>query len=159
MNVLLRAASVTDAPAIGDVYLSSRKQFLGYAPLAHSDAEVRLWIESKLIPSAAVTVAENQGQVVGFVATIVEGPWMWIDQLYIRPASVGLGLGSKLLEHALHGVTQPVRLYTFQANGGARRFYERRGFNPVQFTDGSSNEEQCPDVLYELAYADTARAS
>ena len=39
----------------------------------------------------------------------------------------------------------------FQANSGARRFYERRGFVAVEFTDGESNEERCPDVLYELA--------
>ena len=41
-------------------------------------------------------------------------------------------------------------VYTFQANAGARRFYERHGFVPVEFTDGQANEERCPDVLYEL---------
>lgn len=45
----------------------------------------------------------------------------------------------------------PIRLYTFQQNAGARRFYGRSGFASIQFTDGSANEERCPDVLYELA--------
>ena len=151
MNFLLRAAILADAPAIADVYLASRTTFLAYAPLAHSDADIRVWIETKLIPDASVTVAEHGGEVVGFVATAVEGPLLWLDQLYVRPDSVGLGLGSKLLEHALAGVTQPVRLYTFQANAGARRLYERHGFKAVQFTNGQSNEEKCPDVLYERA--------
>ena len=151
MNFLLRTAKLTDAPVIADVYLASRNTFLAYAPLAHSDADIHVWIETQLIPDASVTVAERGGEVVGFVATAVEGPPLWLDQLYVRPDSVGLGLGSKLLEHALAGVTQPVRLYTFQANAGARRFYERHGFKTVQFTDGQSNEEKCPDVLYERA--------
>jgi ribosomal protein S18 acetylase RimI-like enzyme len=42
-----------------------------------------------------------------------------------------------------------VRLYTFQENTGARRFYERHGFKAVKLTDGHDNEENCPDVLYE----------
>lgn len=151
MNLLLRTAALADAPAIADVYLASRATFLAYARLAHSDADIRMWIETKLIPDASVTVAELGGEVVGFVATAVEGPLLWLDQLYVRPDSVGLGLGSRLLEHALAGVTQPVRLYTFQANAGARRFYERHGFKAMQFTDGQSNEEKCLDVLYERA--------
>lgn len=42
-----------------------------------------------------------------------------------------------------------VRLYTFQANQGARRFHERHGFRVVGFGDGSGNEEGVPDPLYE----------
>jgi ribosomal protein S18 acetylase RimI-like enzyme len=44
----------------------------------------------------------------------------------------------------------PVRLCTFQANVRARSFYERHGFKAIAFGDGNSNEERCPDVLYEL---------
>jgi ribosomal protein S18 acetylase RimI-like enzyme len=55
-----------------------------------------------------------------------------------------------LLRHALSSLQPPVRLYTFQQNTGAPRFYERFGFKAVQFTDRSENEERCPDVLYEL---------
>jgi hypothetical protein len=40
------------------------------------------------------------------------------------------------------------RLWTFQANTGARRFYERHGCKAVEFTDGRRNEEKLPDVLY-----------
>lgn len=42
-----------------------------------------------------------------------------------------------------------IRLRTFQENHGARRFYERHGFKKLEFADGSGNEEQCPDMLYE----------
>ena len=46
-------------------------------------------------------------------------------------------------------VTPVLRLYTFQSNEGARRFYERHGFAAVAFGDGSDNEEREPDVRYE----------
>ena len=68
----------------------------------------------------------------------------------VEPALVGGGIGALLLAHALRTLPLPIRLYTFQANAGARRFYERHGFCIVELTDGSANEERCPDVLYEL---------
>jgi len=52
---------------------------------------------------------------------------------------------------ALSSLRRPIRLYAFQQNAGARRFYERFGFLPIEWSDGSRNEEGCPDVLYELA--------
>jgi len=69
----------------------------------------------------------------------------------VDPAHVGRRIGSSLLAHALLILPRPILLYTFQANTGARRFYERHGFRAIQFTDGRANEERCPDVLYELA--------
>ncbi|RQP21430.1 N-acetyltransferase [Albitalea terrae] len=69
----------------------------------------------------------------------------------VDPRSVNRGIGSLLLAHALRTLAPPIRLYTFQANAGARRFYERHGFEPIEFTDGQGNEERCPDVLYEFA--------
>jgi RimJ/RimL family protein N-acetyltransferase len=43
-------------------------------------------------------------------------------------------------------ITPVLRLYTFARNEGARRFYERHGFAPVAFGDGSANQEGEPDV-------------
>ncbi len=72
----------------------------------------------------------------------------WVDQLYILPARQGRGLGSGLLEVARRGA-ESLRLWTFQKNTDARRFYEGRGFVGIEMTDGSRNEEREPDVLYE----------
>lgn len=76
----------------------------------------------------------------------------WINQMWVTPSLVGKGIGSNLLRHALTVLEPPIRLYTFQANSGARRFYERYGFQAIEFTDGQSNEERCPDVLFELQF-------
>jgi GNAT superfamily N-acetyltransferase len=58
-------------------------------------------------------------------------------------------LHNVLDEHRQQHPTDPLWLWTFQANAGARRFYERNGFAPVEFTDGAANEEHEPDVRYE----------
>jgi GNAT superfamily N-acetyltransferase len=121
-----------------------------YAPSAHNDGELREWVESFLVPSGGVTVAEFNGRVVAIMATANTEAFSWVTQMAVDPALVGQGIGSLLLAHAMRTLPLPIRLYTFQANVGARRFYERHGFVPIELTDGQANEEHCPDVLYEL---------
>jgi len=147
---LLRSATDADAEAIADTYLASRRAFLEYAPLAHTDAEVRRWIAEVVMRRADVTVATRGGEVVGFIATRDDGGVRWIDHLYLGPGAVGQGIGAALLAGALAALERPVMLYTFLHNRGARRFYERHGFRAIDFGDGSGNEERCPDALYEL---------
>jgi GNAT superfamily N-acetyltransferase len=151
MSVALRAATLEDAPQAAEVLLSSRRAFLPYAPSAHTDAEVHRWVREALIPSGGVTVACAGTLVVGVLATACTSGVSWVNQLYIAPSHVGQGIGSRLLSHALLSLPLPVRLYTFQANTRASSFYERHGFKAVAFSDGTANEEHCPDVLYELA--------
>jgi len=151
MEVTLRPAGPADAEAVAEVYLASRGAFVGFAPLAHSDAEVRRWIAEHLIQSGAATVAVQNAQVVGLLAVSREDGTGWIDQLYLAPGFVGNGIGVRLLNSAKIALGPPIRLYTFQANAGSRRFYERHGFHAIAVSDGTDNEENCPDVLYEWA--------
>ncbi|MCG8346617.1 MAG: GNAT family N-acetyltransferase [Chloroflexales bacterium] len=148
-SVLIRIATPADAPEVSRVYLASRHRFLPYAPLAHSDDEVRQWIATAVIPSGGVRVAVVAGKIVGMMALSDDGALRWIDHLYLHPSAVNQGLGAALLQIALRELPPPIRLYTFQANAAARRFYERHGFQAIAFGDGSGNEEHAPDVLYE----------
>lgn len=54
-----------------------------------------------------------------------------------------------LLEVAKGASPHRLLLYTFQRNGAARTFYERRSFHTIAFGDGADNEEGEPDVLHE----------
>ena len=145
----LRQATAADAEAVSDVYLTSRKALVPWAPLAHADRDVRAWIRNHLIPTGQVTIAIQNGAVIGMMALSDDGTVGWIDQLYLHPRAVGRGIGTTLLEHAKAELGAPIRLYTFQASARARRFYERHGFHVIAVGDSSDNEEQCPDVLYE----------
>lgn len=151
MTVVLRAATEGDSAGIADVLIASRRAFLADAPMAHPESDVRRWVRDTLVPSGCVTVAAEQGAVVGFIAVHHDAPDAvgWIEQLYLAPSHVGRGIGARLLEQALAGLPATVRLCTFQTNAGARAFYERHGFRAIAFGDGRGNEERCPDVLYE----------
>lgn len=146
---MIRPAEPHDAGRIADVYLASRQLFLPYAPLVHSTEEIRFWVRETLLVTRTVWVDEEAGSITGFVAWTQRPDAGWIDQIYVAPGRTGHGVGQRLLDQALRSLRPPVRLYTFQANEGSRRFYERHGFRALQFTDGSQNEERCPDVLYE----------
>ena len=141
---MLRPARADDADAVATALIESRLAFLPLAPSAHPEHEVRSWVRDHLLVSGRVVVWEEDGQVVGLLATSEESQKSWIDQLYVLPGWVGKGIGSKLLVHAHRQLVWPIQLYTFQENAGARRFHERHGYKPVEFTAGLGNEEKLP---------------
>ncbi len=151
MKTRLRPASSNDAAAVAALLIDTRAAFMPYAPSVHSDSEVRAWVATTLVPAGGVTVAELDGRVVAVMATSLDAQAAWIEQMAVDPALVGRGIGSTLLGHAMQTLPRPLRLFTFAANTGARRFYERHGFVALRLSDGRDNEERCPDVLYELA--------
>lgn len=148
MTVSLRPATLDDAPRVASLLIDTRASFMSYAPSAHTEAELRDWVSSRLLPSGGVTVAQDDRHVVAAMAASSVGGVSWITQMAVDPSRVGQGIGALLLGHALRSLAPPVRLYTFQANAGARRFYERHGFVAIEFSEGQGNEERCPDVLY-----------
>ena len=148
-NIILRPAKQSDAKAITEVYIASRKAFVSFAPLMHSDESVYQWIYDILIPSELVTVVEQNGSIVGMMGLAKKNNIGWIEQLYLTPSAVGHGIGSLLVSAAKKTLHSPIRLHTFQENIHARCFYERHGFRLLELYDGSANEEHCPDALYE----------
>jgi ribosomal protein S18 acetylase RimI-like enzyme len=146
--LFLRSAEKSDAADIASIYLTSRKLLSAYAPLIHSDEAIFDWIVSVLIPAGA-TVALRENKIIGLCVTSNHDGFAWIDQLYIDPQHLGQGTGTALLMHATQTLQAPIRLYTFQANVSASRFYERYGFVAIEFSDGAHNEECAADILYE----------
>ena len=148
---MLRHARPEDADAVANVLIESRRAFLPFAPSAHPEHEVRAWVRDVLLPCSEVMVFERNGVIVAALATSASAEANWIDQLYVLPGYTDQGIGSLLLLQAHSWLKRPIRLYTFQQNLAARRFYERHGYVTIEFTDGQGNEERCPDVLFELA--------
>ena len=144
----MRLATPLDADAIANLYLASRKAYISFAPLAHSDDDIREWVKNSLIPNIHVWIIEQDNIVLGMMAISEKQGMHWIEQLYVLPKSTGQGIGSLLMEKA-KSFNIPIRLRTFQENWGARRFYDRHGFTIIEFSDGSENEKHCPDMVYE----------
>jgi ribosomal protein S18 acetylase RimI-like enzyme len=143
-ETLIRPAVAADAEAVADVYLASFAATYTF-PLAHTDDQVRAWLAGIVAGDPRTWVAEADGRVVAMMVLDDAG----IDQLYVAPAWIGRGVGSRLVAMAKEQRPSGLSLYTFQVNERARRFYERHGFVATWFGDGSANEERQPDVRYE----------
>ncbi|MBB6465902.1 ribosomal protein S18 acetylase RimI-like enzyme [Aminobacter lissarensis] len=141
-DVVLRPAKASDAADIARILRAALAAF-DWMPQMHTPDEDLRFVRHVLLAKQHVTVATVEGKIVGFAAVRNE----WIEQLYLDPAWNGRGIGNRLLRHVTVGMTH-VKLFCFQANKGARRFYEREGFVAEAFGEGSANEEGLPDMLY-----------
>ena len=109
----------------------------------HTPAEDRGFIRDHILPRYRVTVAERDGRIVCFLS---EEPG-WIENLYVAPDCLGTGVGSALLADA-KSRNDRLELWCFLENRRARAFYEKHGFEELERTDGSNNEERAPDIRF-----------
>lgn len=138
---VLRAARSTDAGAVGTI-LSEFIDTTDWMPRIHTRAE-DLAHAGSMIARGWVTVAEQGRHVVGFAA--LNGKE--VNALYVAAAVRGQGVGTALLHH-LQKAQDTLALWTFQQNEGAQRFYLRHGFVEMDRTEGQTNDEGLPDILY-----------
>jgi ribosomal protein S18 acetylase RimI-like enzyme len=141
----IRPARADDAVAIATAHIDARREATPWLPVVHTFEETADFFRDFVIPNQLVFVAELEEGVVGFIAIYGE----WVEHLYIAPAQQKIGLGDTLLKMAKELRPDGLKLWTFEGNLRARKFYERRGFVAVEFTNGSRNEERTPDVRYQ----------
>lgn len=139
----LRQARIEDAPRLAIIHRSAFKAAMPHLPDLHTPGEDLGFYQSVVLRECDVWVVEDRDEIAGFIA-LKPG---WVDHLYVATDHQGKGIGSRLINHAKE-VQDELRLYTFQANAGARRFYDAHGFEIIEMTDGAGNEENEPDVLY-----------
>lgn len=143
-KISIRQAASSESDAVAAIARKSRSHFLPYLPDLHSfDGDKKLY-RNRVFSECDVWIAVENQHIVGFCA-FREG---WVDHLYLLPTHVGRSIGEALLNKAKesHGL---LRLWVFQRNERAISFYERNEFQKMSETDGSSNEENAPDALYE----------
>jgi GNAT superfamily N-acetyltransferase len=143
--VVLRRAVAADAEAAAGVWLRSFAAALPTVVRPRSDDEVRWYFREVLVPQAETWVAEAPDSGPVGVMVLADGE---LAQLYLHPDWRGRGLGDRFVALAKERSPSGLSLWTFQVNESAHRFYERHGFEPVEHTDGSGNEEREPDVRY-----------
>jgi putative acetyltransferase len=138
-------AGPQDAEDVARLFRAVRRACLPYLPELHTADEDLWFFRNRVFVECEVWVA---GAMQGFVA-FRKG---WVDHLYVRPEFHGQGIGTALLARAMQNHS-PLRLWAFQRNTAAIRFYLARGFREIARTDGRTNEEREPDVLMEWTRA------
>lgn len=142
-KLTLRRATLHDVPGIAALFRRVAEVTRPYRPELHTPKEDRDFFGAA-VASKDLWIAEEEDEVAGFISF---SPG-WVHHLFIDLAHQGRGIGSALLDLA-KAENDVLRLWVFQENGKARRFYERRGFRLIRETDGQENEEKEPDALLE----------
>lgn len=140
----IRWAEAGDAGVITHVMTAARDAVLPHLRTPYSRDQVENWMRNSVLKNCRVWVVEVHAEIVGFMALAGEE----LEHLYIHPNFWSKGMGSRLLNMAKEQ-SPKLRLYTFQRNAKARRFYESHGFKLISLGDGSGNEEREPDARYE----------
>lgn len=133
----LRPATPVDADGCAVVHHASWVQtYSALLPADHFETDtLAVRTERWLANGAPVTVAEQDGQVIGFAIAdrsrrVGEHPPVTereLYSLYVLGAHHGGGAGQALLDAALPPGS-PAQLWVATGNPRARRFYERNGF-------------------------------
>lgn len=79
----------------------------------------------ELVPNAAIIVAEEAGELAGFVTIDAKG---YLDQLVVTPDRWGSALATRLVDEAKRLSPDRITLLVNTDNIRAIRFYERNGF-------------------------------
>jgi len=146
---VIRAARPTDARAIAEVSVASRRW--SYRDVLADSDLLTLSVEATAAdfaeglaqpsPGSAVFVAELAGRVVGYAylvpspeADVPAGGSSELGSIYVTEEVAGTGVAPALMdaavEHARAAGHDLLTLWVRPENGRARRFYEKYGFRP-----------------------------
>ena len=90
-----------------------------------------------------IWVATVDNHPVGFISVWIADNF--IHNLFVRPSSIGKGIGSALLSACLKKIGRPASLKCLDKNISARNFYLSKGWKIVSYDDG-------PDGKYYLMH-------
>jgi len=148
-TVIFRPAALGDSERIASLHtISWRDAYRGILPpiyLAGPITEERasFWHSRLSSPGADrryVLLAEAEATLVAFVCVLLDKEPLWgayLDSLHVLPELKGRGLGRQLFARAAQWVLSnepewPIHLWVFEANDGARRFYDMLGGQVVE---------------------------
>ena len=105
-----------------------RRTWQAAYPAFDFSARVAWWRERwrrELVPVSAITVAETDGKLIGFVTIEETG---YLDQIVVAPEVWGSTVAAALLDEAKIIAPHGIDLHVNKDNVRAIRFYEKHGF-------------------------------
>ncbi|MEO8182581.1 MAG: GNAT family N-acetyltransferase [Deltaproteobacteria bacterium] len=144
-SVVIRRMGPAELGEVTDAWYRSLISSLAYMrpEQLRSEEAYKGFFREVVVTSRDLWVAELGSRVAGVLA--LEGDE--IDRLYVAPEAQRRLVGTALLEYAKALRPNGLTLVTHQRNTGARRFYERHGFEAREFGTSPPPENE-PDVTY-----------
>ena len=138
LRFLVRPATVADVPGIARVWNDAYPDQPGASELPSEFLAERTLseFERRAVTRVACTVVGYDAMtedIVGMVVALQEAEVPEIEQMFVLPVARGTGLSSRLFmaaerRLALAAPEATAKLYVFEQNTRARRFYERHGW-------------------------------
>ena len=139
----IEPATPADVPPMADLLAVLFTQEAELTPdRAKQERALRLIVASPTV--GTLFVARDGADVVGMVSLLYSistaegGPCGWLEDVVVRPDRRGVGLGTRLVRHAIdHARRRGLLRITLLADGvnaGAIRFYRRQGFTVSAMT-------------------------
>jgi GNAT superfamily N-acetyltransferase len=127
----LRDGRRDEARLLSELALRS-KSYWGYDQAFLDACRAELTLGPEDVEIKRVTVAEHDGQVVGFYALAGDPPEGTLADLFVEPDHIGTGVGRALWEHAM-GVARTLGFarLTLEADPGAEPFYLAMGAHRI----------------------------
>ena len=128
--VTLRPALAGDLDGVARIWHAGAS-LPGVGPAALPPLEaLRRRIDAELEAGWVLTVAEHQGEILGFIA--LRPDHGILDQLFVRPDGLGSGTGKALFAHAQAVMPDGFTLFTRPSNARACRFYAAQGMTVLR---------------------------
>jgi putative acetyltransferase len=122
----LRPYSPSDEAAAIELW---RRTWQQHYPHLDFNARVDWWRErwrTELVPTTTITVAEADGELVGFVT--VDPQTLYLDQIVVAPEAWGADVAPALIAEAKRISPRGLDLKVNADNSRAIRFYAKHGF-------------------------------
>ena len=106
-------------------------------------AQERENIETIYMPRSDTWVAEQYGEIVGFLSLMGNE----VGAIFLEPRCHGTGIGKALMDKAqeLHG---DLEVEVFEANSMGRKFYDRYGFHLIE----TKHHEETDQTILRLKF-------
>lgn len=129
-HIALRNYESADLDAVAVIWFNSAS-LPGVGPREIPPiSELRVRLDRELDEGWTLRVAVCENELIGFVA--IKREQSLLDQLFLRPDMIGLGLGRFLFEEAKRLMPAGFNLHTASSNSRGRQFYEKLGMALVR---------------------------
>ena len=135
---MIRPARPDEGELLREIAVAAKSHW-GYEPDWVREWAARGDFSPQALRDRDVFVAEIDGGVVGWAAAVFAGDVWWLDDLWIVPEAMRVGIGRRLFQHAATlGRQRGATRMEWEAEPNALGFYEKMGARHVR--DNAPNE-------------------
>lgn len=131
MNPIITRALPEHSQFLTDITIAAKRHW------NYPETWMQLWLPALTISPEYISTHETwmlvlDGNPVAYYSLGETTEGLWLDNLWVLPEFMGMGLGRQLFEHALgQSRQQGASILTIEADPNAESFYERMGARKI----------------------------